>query len=186
MTKTDQELVQDTRKGERGAYVELIQRYSRLAYSCAYLTCRDMHEAEDISQDAFIKAHAKIGSLRDDSQFRPWLMTIVKNLSRDHHRRKARKPELVERDVPEPDHEAYQGEVRRRILDAVAELPENYREAVLLRYIEGWSTTRILEVTGLGEGALKSLLHRGLGKLRGRLQPLYNEIHEQGEIHDRT
>lgn len=184
--KTDQELVQETRQGERTAYVELIQRYSRLAYSCAYLTCRDMHEAEDISQEAFMKAHEKIHTLKDEAQFRPWLMSIVRNLSRDHHRKMARKPELVEREAPEPDHEAYQGEVRRRILDAVAELPENYREAVLLRYIEGWSTPRILETTGLGEGALKSLLHRGLGKLRLRLTPLYQEIHEQGEVHERT
>jgi len=185
---SDADLVMAARKGDEDAFESLIRKYTRLVYSRALMSTRDVHEAEDIVQETFLKAYNKIGSLKDPAQFRSWTMMIARNLCTDRGRKKVPSPVAdpepsAAHDVT-PDHRLFQIEVRDRILDAIEQLPERAQEPLVLRYLEGFSLARIQEVTGLGEGALKGLLTRSLAKLRGHLRPLYEEIHEQGGIHD--
>lgn len=184
---SDADLVLATRQGDDEAFESLIRKYTRLVYARTLMSTRDVHEAEDLVQETFLRAYNKIGSLKDPAQFRAWVMMISRNLCTDRGRKKIpdpiADPETSSHDIT-PDHRLFQIEVRDRILDAIEQLPERAQEPLVLRYLEGFSLSRIQEVTGLGEGALKGLLTRSLSKLRGHLRPLYEEIHEQGGIHD--
>jgi RNA polymerase sigma factor (sigma-70 family) len=167
----DAELVERAREGDVDAFTTLVERHRVAALRLAYGIAGD--EAEDAVQDAFIKAFRKLHTFRPGSAFRPWLFTIVANEARNRRRSMSRRTNLELRmsmqpqlDAAAADQVAAQHDQRRRLLDAVAALPDSSREVVALRFFAGLSEIETAEVLSCPVGTAKSRLSRALDLLR--------------------
>src|SRR3954454_21439352 len=141
---SDAELVIDARKGDVDAFTILVERYRLPALRFAYGIAGD--EAEDAVQEGFVKAFRKLGTFRSEAAFKPWLFTIIANEARNRRRSMSRRSKLALRvgELALPagvgaDEMAVAHDQRRRLVDAVASLPDRYREIVSLRYLAALS-----------------------------------------------
>lgn len=169
----DDEAIARSLDGDLSAYEVLVARYSVLAHrTAALLGARD--EAEDVVQEAFVKAFRHLGSFRRGSEFRPWLLRIVANETHNLTRARGRRSDLVLRlresvDAPaadDPEGSAVATDRRARLLEAVRALPDRERRAVICRYFLQLSEAETAEVLGWPVGTVKSRTHRGLARLR--------------------
>jgi RNA polymerase sigma-70 factor (ECF subfamily) len=152
-TPDDAELVRATRAGRREAFGELVERYQRRATSVAYRLLGNIHDALEVCQEAFIRAHRKLDTLEDPERFGPWLLRIVTNLSLNF--RRSRGPRLsfedcllgedearAERVADAPHSEDRPGallagrELEERVHASLAELPPQQRAALVLFSVE--------------------------------------------------
>jgi RNA polymerase sigma-70 factor (ECF subfamily) len=167
------------RAGDRHAYALLVARYTALAHRTAYLLGAGS-EAEDVVQEAFVKAYRALGSFRDDAPFRPWLLRIVANEAHNLHRSWRRRTTLELRvaliaDTAEPvrpDQEALAADARTTLLAAVNTLPQRDRLVLTCRYFLELSESETAEVLAWPRGSVKSRLSRALVKLRRKLPAL--------------
>jgi RNA polymerase sigma factor (sigma-70 family) len=171
---TDAELVIAARKGDLDAFTTLLGRYREPALRVAYGIVGG--EAEDAVQNAFVKAYRSLDGFRADAAFRPWLFTIVANEARNTRRSSSRRNRLDLQVRNEPqvagravDEIATSHEQRQRVLDAVARLPDRYREIVALRYFAGLSEHETATALSCPRGTVKSRLSRALDMLRAAL-----------------
>ncbi|MEU4536612.1 sigma-70 family RNA polymerase sigma factor [Streptosporangium sp. NPDC023825] len=168
----DDEAITRSLAGDLDAYEVLVTRYSALAHrTAAMLGAAD--EAEDVVQEAFVKAHRHLASFRRDAHFRPWLLRIVANETHNLTRSRGRRDRLAARltdAVPEPgegpEEAAVATDRRERLLDAVRTLPERERETVVCRYFLQLSEAETAQVLDLPVGTVKSRTSRGLARLR--------------------
>ena len=159
----ERQLVDACRGGDTGAYAGLVKRYSRSVFAVCLGTLGNVHDAEDIAQDTFVKGLARIGQLRDGGQFGPWLMKIARNLCLDHARRRKRGAEIV----------ALQGGDRRGpndghadLREALARLPEKYRLPLMLYYFDGRSSENVANALGISTDGVLTRLSRARKELR--------------------
>ena len=181
----DRELAASAREGRESAYKELLTRYERPVFSLVYRMVRDRSLAEDLAQEAFIKAFNHIESYNPDYKFSSWIFKIANNLAIDHLRKKqldtvslhgsphATSSEEEERtrlsiESPGESPEEYveNRELGDRIEDAIGRLRPEYRTAVLLRHVEGHSYEEVAEIMELPLGTVKTYIHRGRLELR--------------------
>lgn len=134
--------------------------------------CGDHQEAEDLTQETFIRAYRALGAY--DAQrirgmnLRPWLWTIAMNLGRNHLRDKARRPTYVEMtETGDEDPEPVDAVAWDRRLSV---LSDHQRTAVVLRHVVGLGIAEISDITGRPEGTVKADVHRGLGRLREMIE----------------
>ena len=172
---SDAELVIGARQGDVDAFTILVARYRQPALRFAYGIAGD--EAEDAVQDAFVKAFRNLGGFRSEAAFKPWLFTIIANEARNRRRSMSRRTKLALRvsDLARPagvgaDEMAVAHDQRRRLVDAVASLPDRYREIVSLRYFAALSESETAEVLSCPLGTAKSRLSRALDLLRVALE----------------
>ena len=189
--RTDQEIVVLARAGEEAAYRELIRRYERPLFSLLYRMVRDRELAEDLAQEAFIKALNAIESYRPEYKFSSWIFKIANNAAIDHLRRReldtlsregsphAETPEAVEAtalqigDRQESPLDAVEArELGGQIEQAIAQLRPEYRSCILLRHVEGRAYEEIAEILGLPLGTVKTYIHRARNELRQALAHL--------------
>lgn len=162
-------LVDACRGGDTtGAYGELVKRHSRSVFAVCLGTLGNIHDAEDIAQETFIRGIARIGQLRDGTQFGPWIMKIARNLCLDHARRRKRGAEIValqggDRRGPDEDH----ADVR----EAIARLPEKYRLPLLLYYFDGRSSEIVARTLGISTDGALTRLSRARKELRKLIDP---------------
>jgi len=177
----DAELVTRARDGDREAFGELVSKYIRLAGSLAYSVVGDFDVARDVVQESFLKAHRSLGGLKEPRKFKGWLYGVVRSAAIDHIRRERARPASSlegEHEVRAPggeygpEHEVQQTEVRERVRREIHGLPDNYRELVILKYLEGSTYEQIAEITGLTVEAIESRLHRARKMLRKKLKGL--------------
>jgi RNA polymerase sigma-70 factor (ECF subfamily) len=175
-------LIQQAKKGDPGAYRVLVERHMRQAYNLAFSFVNDHAGAEDIAQDAFIRAYRALPSFRGEAEFGTWLFRIVTNLSLNALRQ--RKP-LVDREaamesIPSShdstEDTAHREEIRAHTERALHELPTLQRAVVILRHFDGLSTRQVSSILGCSEGTVKTHLFRGLKKLRAKLEYLRSEL----------
>jgi RNA polymerase sigma-70 factor (ECF subfamily) len=181
MTESDEALVGKARRGDRGAFEEIVRRTSRLVFARLYLETGDNHRAEDLLQETWLRAFRALGELQNARNLRPWLLSIAHHALTDAIRgeqAKKRAPAAQAEPAtlahhpdpkPLPAEEAERAEQRGRVLAALRSLPEEYRLPLTLRYISGADYESIEIQLGLSNGALRGLLHRGLKMLRARL-----------------
>lgn len=181
-SQTDAELVLLARAGNRDAYGELIRRYQRSICGLACLLVGDRFEAEDLTQEAFLRAWRNLDLLGDPQKFAPWLRRIVFGVSIDWLR--AFRPDLYRSASAEAEAElsrqsapaeAASGvkrlealELRERIWAAVARLPPRYRLPLTLFHLDGLSHARVAAALGVSESTARSLVTRA----RQKLQPM--------------
>jgi len=170
----DAALVARVQSGDLDAYAELVGRHAPMARRTAVLLGAGA-DADDVVQEALVKAYRSLGGFRSGAPFRPWLLRIVANETRNHHRSSVRR-EARERlvvalppDLLEPDQETTQREAKEQLLSAVSGLPGKLRQVVTCRYLLELDERETATVLGLPRGTVKSRLSRALDQLRVQL-----------------
>jgi RNA polymerase sigma factor (sigma-70 family) len=177
----DTQLVEQARQGDAGAFGLLVQRYQTVAFRVAYLIAGDAHEAEDIAQEAFIKAYAALARFHRDAPFRPWLLQIVANEARNRRRAAGRRAQLAVRATEReriagsggaassPETAALAHERQQGLLAALDTLRDDDRRAIAYRYFLDLSEAEMASALGCARGTVKSRLSRALARLREQL-----------------
>jgi RNA polymerase sigma-70 factor (ECF subfamily) len=174
----DAELVELAKGGDVRAYGELVDRYREISFRTAYLIARNGADAEDATQDAFVKAYYALDRFRSAEPFRPWILRIVSNEARNRRRSAGRRERLALRVVerrgpgdaaPSPDAAAIAQETRRTLVGALEMLPERDRDVIACRYLLELSEAETATTLGIRPGTVKSRLSRGLARLRREL-----------------
>jgi len=177
LSKTEEHgLVVRAKAGDRVAYEELVRHNADRLYAVVLRFSATESDAEEATQEAFVRAWRGIDRFRADARFFTWLYRIgVNEAKRILERRPGADVVLSTEDrpidevadaAPQVDHQVEDAELRNLLERAIRRLPEKYRAAVVLRDVEGLSTAEAAEVLGLGEAAFKSRLHRGRMSLR--------------------
>ncbi|MGE3811179.1 MAG: RNA polymerase sigma factor [Candidatus Nanopelagicales bacterium] len=165
----DAALVARARAGDRAAFEDLVRLHADRLHAVVRRLVDDEHEAQEVTQEAFLRAWRAIGRFKGDSQFFTWLYRIgVNEASRRTSRKRSRgvvtslDEQLVEpaETRPGPAQAAQHRELRRALETAIHELKPDQRAPLVLRDVEGLSTAEAAEILGLGEAAFKSRLHR--------------------------
>jgi RNA polymerase sigma-70 factor (ECF subfamily) len=178
------ELIASAQNGDTRAFEQLVRIHQGIALRVAYLVVRDPSEAEDVTQDAFIKAYRSLDKFRAGAPFRPWLLGIVRNEALNRVRGAKRRHGLALRvandpvsgdAAPSPEAEVTSEEERGRLLALIEDLPERYRSVVVLRYLLDLSERETSEILGLAAGTVKSRCSRALERLRRRLAVEYGD-----------
>jgi RNA polymerase sigma-70 factor (ECF subfamily) len=180
------ELVRRAQAGDTGAFATLVAEHQGFVYNLAWRTLGDLHEAENIAQEAFVRAWLALPRFRQQAQFRTWLYRIVINLCYNHLPRLRRdlaalsEAELIAAGVPDEalaDLAAgVEADERRHFLHRQIEaLPESYRLLITLRYQHELSYEEIAHVTSLPLGTVKTGLFRARTQLRQALRAFEEE-----------
>lgn len=173
----DAEAVERSLDGDLDAYAVLVARYTVRAHRAAFLLGAG-EEADDIVQEAFVKAFRQLRRFRVGEPFGPWLLRIVSNESKNRIRSRQRRTALTVRVAaaqvdrvagPDPVEELLAGERRAELLEAVNALPERERRVVTCRYFLELSEAETARVLGWPPGSVKSRTFRALRRLRGLL-----------------
>ncbi|MGE4116212.1 MAG: RNA polymerase sigma factor [Candidatus Nanopelagicales bacterium] len=182
-TESDEDLVASARAGDERAFDELASRHSRRVHRLVARMLADPTAADDVVQEALVRAWRGLPTFRGDAAFPTWLHRIAVNEANRHLARESRRelvpyddvmaqvPDLAA-DVPE---RAESNETRRRLEALLAGLPGNYRAAVVLRDVEGMTNAEAADMLGVDLRNFKSRLHRGRMALRRGLEELARE-----------
>lgn len=183
----DAALMLRVKQGDSAAFTELVEKYKQPVMNLVFRTVHDATEAEDLAQNVFVQVFKSAPRYKSTAKFSTWLFTIARNLCLNEIRRRTRHP-AESLDTPHPEQEdqplhqfedkkttsppesMLQGELKQKIEEALADLPENQRSAVLLCRQEDLSYEEIAEILGCSVSATKSLIHRGRESLRERLK----------------
>ena len=165
--------------GDREAFAPLVERHREAVFHLACRMCGDHATAEDLAQEAFVKAYTRLDRFDPTAgSFRNWVLGICANLARTHFRSRRRARALAERAAEHERMRIEDGQARaaegpdpERIRQALETLPPGLRVAVVLKYMENLSVQEIAETLGIGESAVKMRLARGREQLLARLGP---------------
>ena len=200
----DEALVIACQSGNREAMESLVKKHQRSVYSLLYQLAPDWSDNSDLAQEVFIRVYRGIHSLRNPKTFRSWLNQIVVNLFYDELRRRPRRLPTVSIDAPiesengesdlvreipdpalKPDEQSLVQELDQLIKKAMAQLPEQFRTAIVLRELQGLSYEEIAEAIGCELGTVKSRIARARGRLQEVLSPYVGkEILGQKAVND--
>jgi RNA polymerase sigma-70 factor (ECF subfamily) len=184
----DAALMLRVKRGDRAAFAGLVEKYQQPVMNFVFRTLRDETEAEDLAQNVFLQVYKSRDRYERTAKFSTWLFTIARNLCLNELRRRSRHPaeSLEEKHSEHDDHPSRQyedkknilptdhvlhGELAQKIEEALAELPENQRTAILLCRQDELSYEEIAEVLDCSLSATKSLIHRGRETLKEKLKP---------------
>ena len=179
---TDFELATAASKGDMPSFEEIYTRHHRRVYSICLRMLQNTSEAEDLTQDVFIQLYRKIGSFRGDSAFTTWLHRMTVNQVLMHFRKRTVKFEKTTEEGETPD-QVVTGTAnpeRMRIVDkialdnAIAQLPEGYKNVFVLHDVEGFEHEEVARILGCSVGTSKSQLHKARLKLQKLLRKKAN------------
>jgi len=180
----ESEILRRCLAGDERAYRELIQRYQRQVYSVALRMVRRNEDAEDLTQETFVRMFRALDRYDPSRPFAAWLFTITSRLCIDHLRRRKVNPvSLFQRDAEtdeewtmqvedrglKPDEVTSHAEEEQRTQDLIDSLPEHYRIVVLLRHQQDLSYEEIAEALSLPLGTVKARIHRARALLKDRI-----------------
>ena len=191
MTESDTDLIRRAQADDIDAFCLLAQRYARRIYLLAFHYCRNPQDAEDLSQEVWLKAYQALRSFRSDSSFYTWLRRITINAFLNHRRSSLfrRRGETTTVQLVQIDSETslesrstspeniYNKLLFESVVEALAELTPSQRLAFLLRHYEGMSYDEIANAMNCSTGTVKKGVSRAIVKLRARLAP-DSETHE--------
>jgi len=163
-------LVRAARDGDRAAFGQLYDRYARMIHG-VLLARVPFHQVDDLVQDVFMIALRRLPMLREVKSFGAWLTVIARNRANDYHRRSIPEDQLAE----EACHDALvsrnggENSQAADVLQAIKNLPDAYRETLILRLVEGMTGPEIAARIGMTHGSVRVNLHRGMQQLREAL-----------------
>jgi RNA polymerase sigma-70 factor, ECF subfamily len=185
VTESDHDLIRRAQADELDAFCLLAERYARRIHLLAFHYCRNAQDAEDLSQEVWLKAYQALRTFRSDSSFYTWLRRITINTFLNHRRsglfRREGKTtavqllqfdaeELLEPNTATPEN-IYNKLLFESVVNALNELTPSQRLAFLLRHYEGMSYEEIANAMNCSVGTVKKGVWRAIGKLRARLSP---------------
>jgi len=186
--QSDLALVERVQRGDRSAFDVLVLRYQQKVLKLIMRYVRDAMEAEDIAQEAFIKAYRALPSFRGDSAFYTWLYRIAINTAKNSLVSTKRRPIDYDLDLQDPEQYALQArltdgetpehlvltdEIRETVNGAMAELPEDLRTAIVLREIDGLSYEEIAASMDCPVGTVRSRIFRAREAIDRKLRPIF-------------
>jgi RNA polymerase sigma-70 factor (ECF subfamily) len=200
----DSKLVSRFNNGDEGAFVEIVNRYKGKMFSIALCHLRNHADAEEITQDTFIRAHRGLARFRGESSLATWLHRIAFNLSRNRYKyyycrrrhamlsldcafsddNKATFSDLIASDAPNPAREATSGEFTDLVNGCMEKLGARQREILILRNGLDQSYGEIGRALGISIGTVKSRIGRAREKLRGLIAQSYPELPENASPSD--
>ncbi|WP_042454368.1 RNA polymerase sigma factor SigW [Neobacillus dielmonensis] len=177
--------IKQVMKGDHDAFGDIVELYKNSIFQLCFRMLGNRHEAEDLAQEAFIRAFVNIESFNQDLKFSTWLYRIATNLCIDRLRKK--KPDYyldaevagtegltmysqIPSNTPLPETEVESLELQETVQNEILKLPEKYRSAIVLKYIEDLSLNEISEILDLPLGTVKTRIHRGREALRQQLR----------------
>jgi RNA polymerase sigma-70 factor, ECF subfamily len=178
-------IIQQVKKGDQQAFEEIVELYGGRVYQLTYRMLGNTHEAEDISQEAFLRAYINIERFDSTKKFSTWLYRIATNLAIDRMRKK--KPDYhldaeiagtegltlysqLASDEKDPDEQVEVFELQEEVQQEIDNLPAKYRSAIILKYIQELSLKEISDILDLPVATVKTRIHRGREALRKRLR----------------
>jgi RNA polymerase sigma-70 factor (ECF subfamily) len=163
-TRIEVVLVKAVLEGDRNSFGRLYDLYAPMIHGIL-LARVPRSEVDDLVQDIFLHAFKKLHTLRDWAAFGPWIAMIARNRAMDFHRRSKETVEVTD-DLRSTDTSTTKA---NEILELIRDLPEAYRETLVLRLVEGMTGPEIAERTGLTPASVRVNLHRGMKQLREKL-----------------
>lgn len=184
----DAALMLRVKQGDKEAFAQLVDKFKQPVINLAFRTLHDLTEAEDLAQNVFVQAYKSARRYEASAKFSTWLFTITRNLCLNEIRRRARHPaesldqthaesdeqplhQVEDKGVASPPQQLLHGELEEKLGEALADLPENQRTALMLCRQEDLSYEEIAKVLGCSLSATKSLIHRGRETLKLKLKP---------------
>lgn len=190
MEGIDAAAVAQVLSGDHAAFRVLVKRHSRRLFHLAFRMTNNEHDAEDVVQEAFLRAFRQLNQFESRSNFSTWLYRIGVNCALDLMRSKRKHTERrqdlddaesgdamtnLPDEKPTPERLAIGSEIHAKIGRALSSMGEKERAAFVLRHFEGMSIEEVGSILGLGESAAKNSIFRAVQKLRRELQPMGNE-----------
>jgi len=185
--QNDQQLVERVQKGDRRAFDLLVLKYQHKVLSLVKRFVNDAFEAQDITQEAFVKAYRALPNFRGDSQFYTWLYRIAVNTAKNHLVSRGRKtpthdidPEDAEifamdesfKDIETPERLIQRDQLQQVVFDAIEALPDDLKRALKLRELEGMSYEEIALEMSCPIGTVRSRIFRARESVEKKMQPL--------------
>lgn len=173
-------LINSAKQGDRGAFDQLVLKYSNDIFRYAYRILRHEQDAQNASQDTFLKAWQGLKSFKGISKFSTWLYSISYNVCMNYLKKRKKEASVSTEDVPLPfdettanknshnttPEESYLQKERLKVLnEAIDKLPPHHKQMMILRFIEGFSYEEIAKITALPLGTVKSKISRARDKL---------------------
>lgn len=185
--QADQLLVERVQQGEKSAFDVLVRKYQHKIVKLVARYVHDMAEAEDVTQEAFLKAYRALPAFRGESAFYTWIYRIAINTAKNHLVAARRRPLDYDLDLQDPEQYelnaklketdspeglALTEEVRQAVDKAIAQLPDDLRTAIVLREIEGMSYEEIAQTMDCPVGTVRSRIFRAREAIDKRIRPL--------------
>lgn len=174
----ERSLVEAAKAGDVDAYGQLVRVHQSMALRVAHIVCGDADEAHDVAQEAFVKAFHALDRFDTDRPFKPWILTIVRNVARNKRRSAGRRAhlqtrlarlELRDQSELSPEAQLIAATEHRAVLKSVDRLPERQRSVISMRYLAGLSEQETAETLGIPIGTVKSRTARALTALASDL-----------------
>lgn len=187
----DQQLVARVQKGDRRAFDLLVIKYQHRILALVGRFISDFSEAQDVTQEAFVKAYRALPNFRGDSQFYTWMYRIAVNTAKNYlvsrNRRTPTRDIDIEdaeffadegsmKDVSSPDALLQRDQLQKVVFDAIEELPTELRRAITLRELEGMSYEEIAEVMDCPIGTVRSRIFRARETIERKMKPLMTSV----------
>jgi RNA polymerase sigma-70 factor (ECF subfamily) len=199
LTDEDRIAVEAVRRGSMDRFRDLVDRHGDAVYATLRRLAGSPELAEELAQETFVRAFEHLDEFRGEAGFRTWLVQIALNLVRDRRRRARRSPAVISleelrarshgRDDPpeqrpsvEPIARLAQREISARLERELDRLPADYREAFVLKHVEGLPYEEIARVTGQTVGCLKVRVHRARARLRRALADVGRQEQDHGRV----
>jgi RNA polymerase sigma-70 factor (ECF subfamily) len=174
---TDEEVVRQVLDGNHAAFELLMRRYNERLYRTARAIVRDETEAEDVMQQAYVNAFVHLRQFSGTARFATWLTRIAIHEALARVRRRGRyepfdepasnlELAMLSNSPPNPERQAFSGELRKLLESAIDALPDGMREVFMLRDVEGLSTLEVADLLGVSEDVVKTRLSRARAALR--------------------
>jgi RNA polymerase sigma-70 factor (ECF subfamily) len=189
----DQALVRRVQAGERGAFDILVRKYQHKILGVISRYVADWAEGHDVAQEAFVRAYRAIGNFRGESAFYTWLYKIAINTAKNWLVSQGRRPPTEDvqvddavhleaavrlKDASTPERELLRQEIERTVTATVERLPEELRQALTLREVEGLSYEEIAEAMNCPIGTVRSRIFRAREAIDEQLRPLLSDRHD--------
>ena len=184
---TDQELVERVKQGDKTAFDLLVIKYQQRIINLVTRFVRNQSDAQDVTQEAFIKAYRAMPNFRGESAFYTWMYRIAVNTAKNHLAVQSRRPVAAERDITEieqiegdnalkdyatPEHMLLRDEIQETIIKAIENLPDELKMAITLREAEGLSYEDIASAMDCPIGTVRSRIFRAREAIDNQLEPL--------------
>ncbi|MEO0190875.1 MAG: sigma-70 family RNA polymerase sigma factor [candidate division WOR-3 bacterium] len=194
-TLSDEELVRKASNNDPIAFETLIKRYEQKVYNLAYRITNNQQTANDILQETFTKVYKSLKNFKGKSKFSTWLYRIAFNFCLMHKRKKTRTVSFdtpiigedeneIPRDIPDwssdPGANLENKEFTKTLDEAIQKLPDEYRDVVILRDMQGLSNTEVAKILNISIPAVKARIHRARMFLRDKLSAYFN--HNYGKM----